>query len=132
MSLYAPLSPKWACIKVQVGCAALLLPCIAYMGSWLPNVVYSELWVLLYISWAASCAQHFMWDAYEYQQLWYFSSVLCSMIKASDFSVCVGGQPDADKLTHLVSKVRSVDSGTVPISNNRRSKRVALFIHAIF
>lgn len=105
-----------------MGRAAILFLCILCLGSRLRNDGNSGFWVLMYTSLAASCARHFLWDTYEYQQLWYFSSVLCAMIKVLNLSVFHGDQTSTDELIRLVSIVESIARSIVLIANSRRQK----------
>lgn len=68
----------------------MLLACFSYMGSRHPDDANSRLRVIIYTIWTAPCAPHHSWNAYEYQQLWYFPPVLCAMIVPLDLYVLLG------------------------------------------
>lgn len=100
----------------------MLPACVSYLGSRNRDDANSVLRVLVCSGWAASCTRHLLWDAFQYQKLWYFPSVLCAMIDALDLSIFLGGQSNADELQYFISDIESIDRKTVPAARNCRHK----------
>lgn len=79
-------------------CAAFFSLCVSYLGSWLRIDANSVSWVFVYTGWAALRARHLLWDAYEYQWLWYFLPVLCAVIDALVLPELFESEANADEL----------------------------------
>lgn len=119
---------KWDPIKMQMRCAALLPLCILYLGSRLRSDTNSELRDFDYTSWEALCARHLLRDAHKYQRLWFFSPILCEMIKALNLFLSPGCSSNADELRHPISVIKAIDRSATILANSRRLLRWRLLL----
>lgn len=114
---------NWASRKVLTRGAALLARWFSSRGCFISSILGSELWIFVYVNWASSCAYHHWRDAYYYQQIWKYFSILHKKIKAQNLFVLLWGPSNSEDLQTLISIIESADWNVFSIINNFRPKK---------